>query len=439
MNTATRLATCLFLLGGTALGAGMALASPAQSHAAPVLLRSIVVNMGDDGRSVTDARYNPLFAGRDAAKGVAQVIRAGRFLINGRAIPGDAGAFAKTCPDGYLVNQVPWLTRDAATGGWKGGYKAERSASTYEAAALASATGIVPGLEVRLYDTDGDGFVDRIEADYKEGVAVGQVLRQRNGTLAVRRADQGVGPAAGSATGEGRVFDSAHFTATSGEAIKPAHFDNAIHPGDVALFWYGPDGWVMQRARQVRGAFLGGEDHRDYNIDGTVYQDAMHFSRDAVAISNRPGEFVNAQKFFGFDKDQQGAKVSLWLVPTTQAGKQGAPVALTSGPDAARFLARAIAVAKAHLAGATISVDGRDVPASRQWVSAQAHAQLASIIERAQAQMAKPDPTGAAQDYQTYLLYLALDGGDSDIGARFGGFRFTGFDHEMKAGLKAAP
>lgn len=439
MSTLTRLATGLFLLSGAALGAGAASARPPLAHPAPVLLRAIVLNMGDDARSVTDARYNALFAGHDAAQGVAQVIRAGRFLINGRAIPGNAAAFAKACPDGYLVNQVPWLTRDAATGGWKGGYKAEKPAATYEAAALASATGIVPGLEVRLYDTDRDGFVDRIAADYKEGVAVGQVLRRRNGTLAVRRADQGVGPVAGVATGEGRAFDSAHFTAASGEAIKPAHFDRSIHPGDVALFWYGPDGWVMQRAREVRGPFMGGADHQNYNIGGTVYQDAMRFSRDAIAISNRPGEFVNAQKFFGFDKDQQGAKASLWLVPTTKPGQQGAPVALTSGPDAARFLARAIAVAKAHLAAATISADGRDVPASGQWVSAQAHAQLAGIIARAQAQLARPDPTGAALDYQTYLLYLALDGSDKDIGAKFGGFSFTGFDHALKGGSKPAP
>jgi hypothetical protein len=437
MNTVNRLATCLFLLGGSALGAGPALARPARMHPAPVLLRAIVLNMGDDARSVSDGRYNALFAGNDAAQGVAQVIRAGRFLINGRAIPANAAAFSRTSPDGYLVNQAPWLTRDAATGGWKGGFKAEKPASTYEAAALASATGIVAGLEVRLYDTNGDGLVDRIEADYKEGVAVGQVRRQRNGTLAVRRADEGVGPAAGASTGEGRAFDSTHFTATSGEVIKPAHFDRTIRPGDVALFWYGPDGWVMQRARQVRGAFMGGADHQNYNIDGTVYQDAMRFSRDAIAISDRPGEYVNAQKFFGFDKDQQGAKTGLWLVPTTDASKQGAPEALASGPDAPRFLARAVAIAKAHLAAASVSADGSDIPASGKWVSAQAHAQLARIIAGAQAQLAKPDPTGAAQDYQTYLLYLALDGSDKDIGTKFGGFHFTGFDHETKAGVKA--
>ncbi|MFD2781293.1 hypothetical protein ACFS32_09360 [Novosphingobium pokkalii] len=414
------------------------MARPATYHSAKGMMRAIVLNMGDEGRSVTDARYDSLFRGGDATQGVVQVIRAGRFFINGIAMPATAEDFAKTSPDGYLVNQVAWLKRDAATGAWKGGFKAEKPAASYESAALASATGIVAGLEVRLYDTDHDGFADRIEAEYKEGVAVGKVLRRRNGMFSVRRADQGVGQAAGAATGEGRAFDSAHFTATSGEAIKPAHFDRTLHPGDVALFWYGPDGWVMQRALQVRGAFMGGEDHKNYNIDGKIYQDAMRFSRDGIAISNRPGEFVNAQKFFGFDKDQRGAKTSLWLVPTTQAGKQGAPVALTSGTDAAQFLSRAIAVAKAHLSAAKVSVDGRDVPSTGTWASGQAHAQLASVIAGAQAQLAKGDPTGAALDYQTYLLYLALDGSDKDIGARFGGFRFTGFDHEVKAGLQGA-
>ena len=240
MNLATRLAITLCLLGGSAPGAPPAVARPATYHSAKGMMRAIVLNMGDEGRSVTDARYDSLFRSGDATQGVEQMIRAGRFFINGMAMPATAEDFAKTCPGGYLVNQIAWLKRDAVTGAWKGGFKAEKPAASYDAAALATATGIVAGLEVRLYDTDHDGFADRIEADYKEGVTVGRVLHRRNATFSVRRADHGVGPAAGAATGEGRAFDSAHFTATSGEAI---------------------------------------------------------------AISNRPGEFVNAQKFFGFDKD----------------------------------------------------------------------------------------------------------------------------------------
>ena len=60
--------------------------------------------------------------------------------------------------DRYLVNQVPWLYYDRAKATWKGGYKGQQAPANYDAAALAVANGIVAGLEVRLYDTDKDGY-----------------------------------------------------------------------------------------------------------------------------------------------------------------------------------------------------------------------------------------------------------------------------------------
>jgi len=398
-----------------------------------VLLKAIVLGMGRDGRTVTDPRYDGMFRQGNAVEGVLSVIRAGHFYINGYALPGTEAAFKAADPSGFLVNQVPWLAYDADKVTWRGGYKAEKIAATFDAAALATATGIVAGLEVRLYDTDGDGYADRIEADFKEGVAIGRIIRNTDNTFTVLRADTGERTMT---SNEGQVFDGQHFTVTSAETIKERNFDPSLAANDVALFWYGPDGWVMQRAKEVRGSFLGGSDHEYCNIDGIFYQDAMRFSRENIAISNRPGEYVNAQKYFGFDKRSDGAKVSLWLVPTTEPDAQGAPIALTSGDSAKIFLAEAIAHAESKLASATVSIDGSDVPADRKWVSPAVRAQPTEALQRAHAVLGSSGNLPSTLDYQTYLLYLSLNGSDDDIGAKFGGFHYVGFRNEMKSGTK---
>lgn len=296
------------------------------------------------------------------------------------------------------------------------------------------ATGIVAGLELRLYDTDGDQYVDAIDADYKEGVQVQNITHNADGTVSVQRGDIDTEH---KATEEGRYFDGSHFTATSGEKIKAAYFDPQIAPGDIALFWWGPDGWVMERAREAHGLFVDGSDHASYTIDSTAYADAMRFSRDNLFISNRPGEFVNAQKFFGFNNNAEGLKVSLWLVPTTDPAAQGAPVGMTSGASARAFLTQAIACAQQWLASAVPSADGSDVPASGQWAPPALHEQLRQAIARAQTVLASSSAANALLDYQVYLLYLTLNGSADDIGAKFGNYRYSGFVHAIKSGTQA--
>ena len=346
-----------------------------------MLLRAVVVNMGPDAERITDSRYDHYFRQGSAVAGVAAVIAAGKFRINGLPIPASEADYRQRTPAGYPVNQVTWLQYDAATGHWTGGFRGEQAATSYAAAALAVATAIVPGLEVRLLDTNNDGFADTIEADYKEGVQVQDIIRQADGSVRVLRGDLGPDPRSPE---EGRVFDGAHFTASSGERIAARQFDARIMPGDVALFWWGPTGWVMQRAREVHGLFVDGSDHASYTVDRTAYQDAMHFSRDNLFISNRPGEFVNAQKFF---------------VPST---------------------------------------DGADVPATQRWVPPPVHTQLRQAIGRAQAALDAAATSSSQLDYCVYLLYLTLNGSEDDIGAKFGGYRQPGFIFVAQAGRQPA-
>ncbi|WAC74041.1 hypothetical protein OU995_04745 [Roseateles sp. SL47] len=399
------------------------------------LLRAVVLNMGQEAARITDGRYDRYFKQGSASAGVAAVIAAGRFSINGLPIPASEADFRQRTPDGYQVNQINWLSHDPATGHWKAGFRAQKTAASYDAAALEVATGIVAGLEVRLYDTDGDRFADTIEADYKEGVQVQDIIRHADGAVCVLRGEVDT---ARRMAEEGRVFDGQRFTATSGERIATTNFDPQIKPGDVALFWWGPSGWVMQRAREVHGVFVDGSDHQSYTIDRTAYQDAMRFSRDNLFISNRPGEFVNAQKFFGLNGNTEGLKVSLWLVPTTDPMSSGAPVGMTSGPNARRFLSQALVQARRWLSEVSPSTDGTDVSTTQRWVAPTLHAQLRQAIARAQATMDAEVSTNSQLDYQVYLLYLTLHGSADDIGAKFGGYRQPGFIPAASAGLLRA-
>ena len=416
-------------LAALTLWTGVAIAAPPSQGG--TLLRAVVLNMGSDAPRITDPRYDRYFKQGTAVAGVAAVIAAGQFRINGLPLPANEAEFRRLTSAAYQINQVDWLTYDGATQTWKGGYHAQQTADSYAAAALAVATGIVPGLEVRLYDRDGDQWVDAIDVDYLEGVQVQSILRDPDGSVRILRGDIDT---AQRTADEGRAFDGTHFTATSGERIAAAQFDPTIQAGDVALFWWGPQGWSLRRAREVKGLFIDGRDHESYTIDDSTFADAMRFSRDNLVIANRPGEFVNAQKFFGLNGRAQGRAVHLWLAPTTDPTAQGAPVGLTSGANARAFLAQALARARQELASAVPSRDGSEVPAHAQWVPPAMHDQLRQAIARAQLALEAPDATASLLDYQVYLLYLTLHGSADDVGARFGGFRYTGFLRAKQGG-----
>jgi hypothetical protein len=384
------------------------------------LLQAIVIEkpmMQPATNSPTTEQYNALYKEGNGVDGVNAILAAGQCSINGIAIPGTEADFDAQCPDGYLVNGSAWLTKTEE--GWTVG---RNTYDTYAEAAAATLDNLNAGLEVRLYDTDGDGYADQIDADYLEAVIVDKIVQNSDGSYSVYRADID--------SAEEKAFDAQHFTADSGETISAANFDTSIQEGDMGLFWYGADGWHMSRPVAANGILVDGEDHGSYNIDGVEYQDAMRFSRDNIVISNRCGEFVNAHKYFGFNNNSDGLKITLWIVPTLDDTQpNGAPAGFTD-ENAPAFLAKAIAFAQAKLDAVTVSADGKGVSAGQQWATQEACDELSAAITRAQGVL----DSGASNeicDYQVYLLYLHLHGSADDIGAAYAGYDFVGFDNQV--------
>ncbi|MFT4081425.1 MAG: hypothetical protein QM638_02465 [Nocardioides sp.] len=417
-------ALLLTMVPASALAAGASTgtetAASADDAESGTLLAAVVTS---SDVTVTSSAYDQYFDADNAVDGVASILAAGDYYINDIAIPGSESDFETTFPDGYTVDGTDWLYDDDGT--WHGGNGGETTESDYADAAFDTATAIPAGLEIRILDTDGDGYADKISADYKEGLIADTITHDADDdTYSIVRSELS------SAYSDEKVYDGSHFSSTSGEVIPAANFDTSISEGDVALFWEGPDGWHAERAVQKKGTFVDGADHEYYQIDDTRYVDAMRFSRDNIIISNRNGEYTNAHKYFGL-MDDASHPVSLWLVPTSADGVYGAPVGLTSGSNAFYFLYKAIGVAQKKLAAAAVSKTGLDVRSGAKWTTPAAHAALAAAIKRARGVL-ESGANADLMDYQTYLLYLNLHGSADDIGASFAGFSFTGFDNQIE-------
>ncbi|PSR82147.1 hypothetical protein BD289DRAFT_438131 [Coniella lustricola] len=427
-------ATLFMMLPATGIAASCGIPYPS-SQIDGTLLYSVVVDIGTDAANVTASQYDKYFEQGSAVQGVDAVVAASQFYVNLFAVPGTEAAFqnnSECLTDGYLVNEVSWLYYDTTTASYYGGWLPVTEADTYEQAAQYVVSSMVPGLEVRFWDTNGDGYTDLIDADFKAGVTVETVTENANGTYTVYRGNIDV---ANKTAEEGNTFDGTLFEITGGQPIPAANFDTTITSGDVALFWYSPSGLNMARAEPITGIFIDGADHTYYNIDGVVYEDAERFSRDNLLISNRPGEFTDAQKYFQLTNDTAaGLDVTLWLVPVTNTTNTGAPIGMTGDDNSHAFLTKAVATAQALLANVTVSADGSDVPSTQEWVTQDVYTQLDDAIARANAALDSATSSSFLLDYQLYILYQELNGSSDDIGAAFAGFNYTGFVSEVQYG-----
>lgn len=400
-------------------------ADPSGSSVTAPLAAVITKSEGRAIRTVTDSTYDGLFAAPSAEAGVRDIIKAGRFRINGFAIPADAQTLAKDWPKGYTVNGTVWLAKEGDH------YVVDKKTYTaYDDAALAVVKRIPAGLEIRIYDQDGDHYGDAIEASVWEAIIPQTLDKDDAGNILVRRLSANAYPPA--VPGEGRAYDASHFTEGSGEKVAPENMDASIRPGDMALFAYTPSGWTLRRAIPVTGPLQAAKDHRYYQLNGIRYHDAMRFSRDNLPISNRCGEFINTLHYFKAMHRPEAPAVTLWLVPTS-SGQPGAPAGFTSGDSAAPLLKQALRQSWQHLAHTAISTDGRGVPAGKPWMTPSAYHQATEVITAAQ-KVYDQHQAPVIMDYERYLLYLALNGGQDDIGARYAGYDFEGIHQAGHAG-----
>ena len=333
-------------------------------------------------------------------EGVLGVVADGGFYINGFQVPATAEELGE---DGFVVN-CGTSTLTAKDGKFFVDGK-DKGADYATAVKALINDGLPGGLHIDLYDIDGDNKADKVTLWYTEGVIVNEISKDADGNYILYRGNLTNVPA-----NAGRLYDDERFNGTSGEVIKPENFDTTIEAGDACIFYYTPDGWIVERATEINGIFEGGEDHGYYQIDGVQYPDTMKYSRDNLIVAQRNGEYTNAHKFFGFINNDDGLKTSLWLDP-----KSGSPIGLSANENARTFLYSAISQAKAYLRRVELTAD-----ATAEQIFA--YNALVGAVEGAEATLSNPASYNSEYDFYTYYLYLALAGTGGDIGAAFAGF-----------------
>ena len=357
--------------------------------------------MNSKAVGIYDAEYAQYFDD----DGVYGVVTDGNFYINDFKIPASAEEFAALGEDGFVINTGEKLSMTMADGKFKVG---KSTCDTYEAAIKALVHDQLPGgLHYELYDNNGDAKADVIKLWFTEGVIINEITKDADGNYILSRGDLTYAP-----TNAGRLYDGNSFAAEAiyDQTIKAENFDTTIEEGDCAIFYKTPDGWVVKRAIEVNGMFMGGEDHHFYNVDGVEYADTMKYSRDNLIVAQRNGEYTNAHNYFGFVNNAEGLKTSLWMDTFSKA-----PIGLSANENAKVFLTSAVAQAKAKL----VAVDPAKAVTGEQKF---AYAALEEAIELAEKTLADASALNSEYDFYTYYLYLALAGTGSDIGAAFSGF-----------------
>ena len=388
------------------------------------ILCTVLINMDTDGK-IIDEQYNKYFKSNNSVEGVKEIIKNNKFFINGFPIPGTESEFKTKTPEGYLINKKVWLS---SINGKYHTMLSRKDFDTYDEASFALATGFIAGLEVRLFDLDGDKFVDHIEMDYVESVIINEIIKNQDGTVTLYRSEL---PSDFDWKNDGRKFDGDSFSKKWNEKIEDKNYDSSIKRGNMILFMFRPEGWIITRAKEVKGKLVDGADHKFYQIGDKKFGDAMRFSRDNIIISNRCGEYINAQKYFNLMNMKDDSEVSLWFINSLDKNRYGAPCGFTSGKFAKLFLLKAIEVSKKKLDSTLVDDDGTIVGKGQKYVSRIEHEKFKNLIMRAE-KICDTHYPNEIYDYCVYLLYLGNFGSQSDIGAKFAGFNYEGFDNKIQ-------
>lgn len=344
------MALALTACGGTDDNTGTSPSPPANENepdgdptAENVLLE--IIHDGD-ATTITNAAYDQYFGG-NALEGVRTLLDEGKVYVNGIKVP----ATEDDTVD-YQVNGVSSLYK--TNSGW--GFNVHKTTSadnlSFEEARLGFYETIttVRGHVTTLYGDSATGLVNMINSQSYDLVRVTDTIFY-NESITVVRGDFDLEANRVRPDVNNIVFHS-------------SKYDNNIVTGDFALYYYGSEGWVIERANSVTGTL-------SKNADGWFVINAgqsdeyacieSNVSRYNLIDCNRPTQFYTSYVRLGLTK----VPVVMWCTPT------GHPLGFTYGDKAAakEALSLAIEQATAMKEGVVASADGTDVAKGAMWVT----------------------------------------------------------------------
>ena len=365
---------------------------PAEKPAETTPVADNVKVWDNDNVAITDASFDAYFPGTTAKEAVQKLLAEGKCYVNGIQVPASAGETVD-----YQVNYVSSLYK--TNSGW--GYNVHKTTSadnlTFEAARLGFFETIttVRGHQTSLtYDAAGN--VERIDTQSYEVFRISYFENHGGQVDKIMRGDFEL------ETNRIR-FDVEKIT-----AVESENFDESIEVGDVVVYYYGPDGWVMKKATPVVGTLAkvdgkfvvnGGKADEYVKVESNV-------SRYNLINSSRPTQFYTAYTNLGLTEQS----ITMWCTPN------GYPIGFTMGDRAASraTLLKAIANAEAAKTGVVVSANfGEDVEKGTKWVTQEAMDAFTAAIKDAKTVAYNNTAELYELDMAMYTLSNALGQGGS--------------------------
>ena len=341
-----------------------------------------VVTWTNDNVKITDPSFDKYFAGTTALEGVKKLLDEGKVFVNGIKVPATEDEMTV-----YLVNGVSSLYKTET--GW--GYNVHKTTSANNLSFADARLGFFETITtVRGHTTELT-----LDPETKQVVSI-----NTNSLDVVRVADITV-------YNESTTIVRGDF-ALETNRVRPdvetivfntAYFDQSVQIGDIAVYWYGVNGWELKRAVPVEGT-LSKVDGK-FVINGTDTRVESNVSRYNLIDSSRPTQFYTTYTRMGLES----IPVITWCTDT------GHPIGFTTGSHADEALALAIQNAKAAKEGVTISADGAGVEG--KWTTQEAMDAFDAAIAAAEAVYNSNLSADIDKDTAIYNLGLAYGEGGS--------------------------
>ncbi len=371
-------------------------ADPGESGNGDSKAEDLILEIENDGDAtkITVAAYDEYFGG-NADEGVEALLIAGKVYVNGIQVPATENDTAD-----YQVNGVSSLYKKSS--GW--GFNVHKTTSadnlSFDAARLGFFETIttVRGHKTVLYGDSATGQVNKIDSQSYDVVRITEITVYNESTTVVR--------------GDFELETNRVRPDVDNIVFHSSKFDKEIKVGDIAVYYYGAGGWVMEKAVPVEGTLSKNEDGFFVINKGKsdeYVKIESNVSRYNLINCNRPTQFFTVYNRLGLTE----VAVITWCTPT------GHPIGFTYGDKAAAKEALSLAIENATAAndGVVVSVDGKDVAKGTKWV---AQADLDTYnVAIADAQAVFNSNSTAVQEYDAsiYALGLALgEGGEKPTG-----------------------
>ena len=340
----------------------------------------------NDNVKITDASFDKYFKGTTALEGVKKLLNEGKVSVNGIKVPAAENEVVV-----YQVNGVDSLYKTDT--GW--GFNVHKTTSANNLSFADARLGFfetittVRGHTTELTLDPETKEVIGINTNSLDVVRVADIIVYNESTT-IKRGDFALETNRVRPDVENIVFNS-------------AYFDQSVQIGDVAVYWYGPNGWNLKRAVPVEGT-LGKADGK-FVINGTDTRVESNVSRYNLTDSSRPTQFYTAYTRMGLEN----IPVITWCTDT------GHPIGFTTGSNAKLALGQAITNAKAAKTGVTISADGAGVQG--KWTTKEAMDAFDAAIAAAEAVYNNNLTSNNEKDMALYKLAQAYgEGGNKPSG-----------------------